>query len=281
MGSNDLFNSDEEFENQKDPNKGGNDDDFNADNFGLPEVPNQKNYFQPNDDEGFGGTSDDSSDQNDYGFSDSSSDYQQYNDPEGDEDEFGDEEPEEDDSPSDEDAVARKKKVFGIVVASVLALGIIGGGAYYFLGTGGDEEEEEPATEQVADTPATPEATPAVDTTATEAVDPVVEEKVVEEKPAPKVTPAPKPASGEVFRYDNAQNAYFVVVGSFVDTDLADDYAKRLSKKGHLVYILSPKGGKRGFFRLAVGKYGSFAEANSQLGNFKNEFGDKAWVLKY
>jgi len=74
--------------------------------------------------------------------------------------------------------------------------------------------------------------------------------------------------------------ANYIIIGSFIDVDLAEDYAKKLAKNGVGSTILSPAG--RGFHRLALGEnYGSFADASMQLGSIKGNYGPEVWVLKY
>jgi len=73
---------------------------------------------------------------------------------------------------------------------------------------------------------------------------------------------------------------YYIVIESFVDSDMAADYGKELAGKGMSTALLSPQG-KRKFHRLTVGDFGSFVEAQEDANKLKAEFGDDLWVLKY
>ena len=73
---------------------------------------------------------------------------------------------------------------------------------------------------------------------------------------------------------------YYIVIESFIDSDMAADYGKELVTKGYSTSLLSPKG-KRKFHRLTMGNYGSFVEAQEEANRLKGEFGKDLWVLKY
>jgi sporulation related protein len=73
---------------------------------------------------------------------------------------------------------------------------------------------------------------------------------------------------------------YYIVIESFIDSDMATDYGNELAKKGIASALLSPKG-ERNFHRLTIGDYGTFLEAQEEANKLKAEFGDDLWVLKY
>jgi hypothetical protein len=74
---------------------------------------------------------------------------------------------------------------------------------------------------------------------------------------------------------------YYIVIESFIDSDMAADYGKELVVKGFSTALLSPQG-KRKFHRLTMsGDYGSFVEAQEEANKLKGEFGKDLWVLKY
>jgi len=74
---------------------------------------------------------------------------------------------------------------------------------------------------------------------------------------------------------------YYIVIESFVDSDMAADYGNELVVKGFSTSLLSPKG-KRKFHRLTMkGDYGSFVEAQEEANKLKGKFGKDLWVLKY
>lgn len=107
---------------------------------------------------------------------------------------------------------------------------------------------------------------------------PVVEEK--KEEPAPKkAQPVAKPA-GEITKLDAATGKAYVVIGSFFDGDLAEDYAKELSAEGKSPYVIPPFKDYR-FYRVAIAEYNSFADAQSDLDTYKAEYGNDIWTLRY
>ncbi len=89
-----------------------------------------------------------------------------------------------------------------------------------------------------------------------------------------------KPAIGEIVTLTERTKRYYVVVTSSIDGDLAMDYAKKLSAKGVSSKIIPPFG-KWNFYRLAVGDFETFAEAQTSADSSKGDYGDGVWVIKY
>lgn len=89
-----------------------------------------------------------------------------------------------------------------------------------------------------------------------------------------------KPAVGEIVTLTERTQRYYVVITSSVDGDLAMDYAKKLSAKGVSTKIIPPFG-KWKFYRLAIGDYDTFADAQTSADGSKAEYGDGVWVIKY
>jgi hypothetical protein len=65
-----------------------------------------------------------------------------------------------------------------------------------------------------------------------------------------------------------------------VDGDLIMDHAKKLSAAGTSSMIVPPFGKKK-FYRLVIGNYDSFAEAQTNADGIKSQYGDAIWVIKY
>ena len=105
-----------------------------------------------------------------------------------------------------------------------------------------------------------------------------IEEPVVEE---PEIEPEPAiPEPGEYQVLTAKTGSYYVVIASFIDSDLAEDYAKKLSVNSVGSTILSPEG--KGFFRLAIGReYSSFADASMEIETVRGNYGPEVWVFKY
>jgi hypothetical protein len=73
---------------------------------------------------------------------------------------------------------------------------------------------------------------------------------------------------------------YFVVVGSFVDEDMAKDYSKMLHEKEMSTFLVYPYD-QIAYYRLAIGKFESFDLASKEIDRVKEGFKEDLWVLKY
>src|SRR5690606_10095270 len=118
---------------------------------------------------------------------------------------------------------------------------------------------------------------------------PIVEEEIKEELPPitedVKDEPLPiEPEEEEITlavissRAENPR--YFVVVGSFIDEDMAMDYSKDLIQKGMNTYLVHPYG-QIAYYRLAIGQFESFALAAVEMDRVQGDFKENLWVLKY
>ena len=100
--------------------------------------------------------------------------------------------------------------------------------------------------------------------------------KESEEAKAPLTTDT----EGEITRISAPQGTYFVVVGSYVDSDLALDYANKLTKQGVNVMLIEPSK-KAYFLHVAIDQGSTFDEANDKASALKSSYGEGVWVLKY
>jgi len=73
---------------------------------------------------------------------------------------------------------------------------------------------------------------------------------------------------------------YYLIVASFLDNDLAFDYAEKLILSGSNVIIIPPFSTSK-LTRVALLEYETLEKANIGLDKYKDEFDDKLWVLKY
>ncbi|WP_114750233.1 SPOR domain-containing protein [Pleomorphovibrio marinus] len=124
---------------------------------------------------------------------------------------------------------------------------------------------------------------PTTTTTAPEEEDPVVEEAV---PPAPEeLAEEPEAPAEETFILTEITSKtnvprYFVVVGSFIDEDLAKDYSNRLNNRNKSTFLIHPYD-DISFYRLAVGQHESFNQALTQMNDIQGDFEENLWVLKY
>ncbi len=161
--------------------------------------------------------------------------------------------------------------IFGLLGAVIIAFGFL-----YFHNEGAGTEpvvaEAETASEPVEEAPV--------------AEEPVEETQPVEEtsEPEPVVEAPPSTAStvnpGTITAITASAGRYYVVVGSFIDDDMANDFGKELAAQGASVKIISPFN-ERKFFRVSVADYGTRNEAVSATEQLKSQYGDDIWALKY
>ena len=91
---------------------------------------------------------------------------------------------------------------------------------------------------------------------------------------------ATKPQEGTITKLSTPQGHFYVVLASFIDDDLAEDYAKRLAKEGVNVTIIAPAAGKY-FSRVVVEQEDTFYDATEKANEAKATYGPNIWVLKY
>ncbi|MEX0882327.1 MAG: SPOR domain-containing protein, partial [Cyclobacteriaceae bacterium] len=73
---------------------------------------------------------------------------------------------------------------------------------------------------------------------------------------------------------------YFVVVGSFIDSDLAKDYSDRLNERENSTFLIHPYGNGH-FYRLSVGYFENWDSAVKEMESLRSSFEENLWVLKY
>lgn len=103
------------------------------------------------------------------------------------------------------------------------------------------------------------------------------------EKPAPEEHTKLAEVTTEVAsitRVSAPQSLYYVVLASYIDVDLAMDYAEQLAKQGAHVKLIEPQKGQH-FFRVAIEQGATFQEASEKAKELKSSYGTQIWVLKY
>jgi SPOR domain len=91
---------------------------------------------------------------------------------------------------------------------------------------------------------------------------------------------ADNPKRGTITKITAPQGYYYVVVGSFVDSDLASDYASRLARQGVDVTLIAPPQGQY-FFRVAVEQRSTFHDTSKKVAALKAKYGTDIWIVKY
>ena len=114
----------------------------------------------------------------------------------------------------------------------------------------------------------------------------IIPEPVIEEviEPEVKTDPsdlesAPK-AIGAISEISQPLDKYYLIVASFLDNDLAFDYAEKLILSGSNVIIIPPFSTSK-FTRVALLEYETLDKVKIGLDKYKDEFDEQLWVLKY
>ncbi|WPP50892.1 SPOR domain-containing protein [Catalinimonas niigatensis] len=155
----------------------------------------------------------------------------------------------------------------GLIIFGILSVVLIAGLCIYLFLFGGMEQ----VSKWLADEPAPPvyvEPEP-------EPIPEVVEEVT----PEPEINPL-APYS-DVTTISEPTGRSYIVIGSFVDEDLALDFSNKMIEQGIGVKILAPTGRAPLMHRVAVADFADFSEAMSDLELFRNNYGENTWVLKY
>lgn len=188
-----------------------------------------------------------------------------------------------------------------VIIFGAIAFTLIGFIFYYFftqdIGVGGDEPAKK--TEKVASAkkPASKPATEAKEGAEKEVepkADNTKENKTASTPPAKSTSKpvakssttkkSPKPGSnapaGEIVEIKSKTGRSYIIIGSFIDQDIANDYAKELSADGKGVKVIFPYG-KSKRYRVSVVDFDSYADAMAQIGTYKTTYGEDIWTLKY
>lgn len=168
-----------------------------------------------------------------------------------------------------------------VIIIGVLIISIIGGAFYYFsLDEGPKQVAKKEVPKKRVKKPAAKKSEPEpqkTETVAEKKTPPVEKPAVTKPKSTPQVSSA---QPGEIVRVTERSSRSYVIIGSFVDEDLAMDYATKLSGEGNGVKIIHPYG-KSKRFRVSIADFSSYGDAASQLSSFKGQYGDEVWALQY
>lgn len=157
---------------------------------------------------------------------------------------------------------SNQKKIWLIIGLIVLILGVIGTIVYFVAF---HEESEPPQEQMVSDIVTEPEPEP----------EPV--EEIVEETPEVLAT-----TYNNITTISSPTGRSYIIVASFVDEDLANDFGQKLlNEQGVGTIIIEPFGKTSLLHRVAIADYANFQEAMIEVENYKTTYGPETWVLKY
>lgn len=176
-----------------------------------------------------------------------------------------------------------------VIVIGVVVITLIGFGLLYFSRLTGEEDVKKIAKKENTHKPAAKKKAEPV----TAESDKISENKTVANTPkevvAKKKVPAKKKvvkpsvksaAPGEIVSVSERTGRVYVIIASFIDGDIAMDYAEKLSAEGKGVKIIAPYGKSRNY-RVTISDYASVNEATSSLPSLKSNYGEGVWALKY
>lgn len=89
-----------------------------------------------------------------------------------------------------------------------------------------------------------------------------------------------KPKVGEITLVNEKTGKHYIVIGSFIDEDLAIDYAKKLIKKDIGVYIINSIKKNR-YTYVAVDAADNLDDAKQLVSTLSSRYHKKAWVVSY
>ena len=164
-----------------------------------------------------------------------------------------------------------KKSNYSWLLILLLLLGLGAGGWFYYSSNNNsqDSNSNNGMTEKNTKLPTEVQEEPPQPVAADS--QPPAEEEVV--KPVKEITLTEIKSRADAPRY-------FVVVGSFVDEDMAKDYSLMLHEKQMSTFLVYPYG-EIAYYRLAIGQFESFALASREIDRVKDGFKENLWVLKY
>jgi len=159
----------------------------------------------------------------------------------------------------------------GLLIGGIITVLLLAGiGIYLFVFDGIDQMNswfaDEPAPQPVTEVVEEPEPEP----------EPIIEE---EPEPIPEVDPL-APYS-DISTISEPTGRSFIVIGSFVDQDLAMDFSNELLGQDIGSRILAPTNRAPLMHRVAVADFETFEAAMNEVAPFRNRYGDQIWVLKY
>ncbi len=163
------------------------------------------------------------------------------------------------------------------IIMAIVGVVLIVAGIYYF---GFYAPQQKAEAEQIALDEAEAQKIADADRQAKLERDRLAAEQATADESAEDVVETTSLEPGEINILTEASGRYYVVIGSFIDDDLAMDYAKKLAVDGVTSVILSPPGSTK-FYRVALSDYGSWTEAQETANGLKSNYSDELWVLKY
>ena len=103
--------------------------------------------------------------------------------------------------------------------------------------------------------------------------------EVIKEVEFVKEEPLSPNQNGSVNIIKSAQSRFYVISGSFVDYDLAIDYANDLAERGVNATVIAPE--SNWLTRVAIAELSTQENLEIELNKLKQNFGNEIWGLSY
>jgi cell division protein FtsN len=88
----------------------------------------------------------------------------------------------------------------------------------------------------------------------------------------PVMTP---PVYQEPVQIARSSDRYFMIVGSFQNQNLANNYAEKIRQMGYQSQILEAS---NGFYRVSAKSYSNFKQGVSEIDDFRSSVAARAWL---
>ncbi|PIB35163.1 hypothetical protein BFP72_07005 [Reichenbachiella sp. 5M10] len=169
-----------------------------------------------------------------------------------------------------------------IIVIGVVVIAVIAAGMLWLSGDPESPKKQVAQTEKAKPKPAPKKevAKPVEEVQESATQEEEQSSPVQEEKAKPALAVSNSAPAGEIEQVTAKTGLSYVIIGSFIDQDLAMDYAQELSEEGRGVKVIHPYG-KSKRYRVSVADFSTYGDAASQLGSYQDEYGQQVWALKY
>ena len=85
----------------------------------------------------------------------------------------------------------------------------------------------------------------------------------------------PPPVYQEPVSTTRSTDRYFMIVGSFLNQNLANNYAEKIRQMGYQSQVLEAS---NGFFRVSAKSYSNFKLGVSEIDDFRSSVSSRAWL---
>jgi cell division protein FtsN len=97
------------------------------------------------------------------------------------------------------------------------------------------------------------------------------------QEPSPLVTDTTPIVSEPIYQEPDASTSdkYFMIVGSFQNQNLANQYAEKIRQMGYQSLVIEAP---NGFYRVSAKSYSNFQQGVSEINDFRSSVTERAWL---